>query len=196
VSRVHLFTHSYAPRNAVGNHTRHVRELLRENDLLGNFYVWDSRGTKRGEVKSYTEFSESVVQPGDIALYQLSTGSKVGKMLAGSGIPLIVNYHNITPPELFYDWEAHVGGELEKGLEQLRELAPRTELGIAVSHFNEDAMREAGYRQTTVVPFLFDTNSFIRESDSNVDAEIQARRKSGEHIWLFVGRVAPNKCQQ
>jgi glycosyltransferase involved in cell wall biosynthesis len=102
-----------------------------------------------------------------------------------------VNYHNITPASLFAPWEPHVGVELQAGRRQLADLAPLTELAIAVSSFNERELHAAGYGRTAVVPVLLDTATFERERD---DGAVERLRAPGA-TWLFVGRLAPNKAQ-
>jgi len=193
VTVVHQFIHSLVPRDAISNHARCVRSVLVEMGVAGNTYVWESRGTKFRETRPFHSFDSLSSQPGTHALYQLATGSCIAPILRDSPVPLMVNYHNITPSDLFDPWEPHVGAELENGMRQLRELAPRTELAIAVSSYNEEELRSLGYRQTTVVPILFDTAGFDHRADPNLLEKLQKEKRGS--VWLFVGRITPNKCQ-
>jgi glycosyltransferase involved in cell wall biosynthesis len=68
-------------------------------------------------------------------------------------------------------------------------------LGIAVSGFNERELVEAGYRRTAVVPVLVDFEALGAVSDRAADRRLAAAKRQGGADWLFVGRIAPNKCQ-
>ncbi len=63
-----------------------------------------------------------------------------------------MNYHNVTPPELYAAWDNAMARHQLLAQTQLRRLATRCSLGLAVSAFNEAELREAGYGRTAVVP--------------------------------------------
>jgi glycosyltransferase involved in cell wall biosynthesis len=185
---VHQLVPSFAPRNAIGNHVLQVQDVLRGMGLRSDIYVGDAWREVAHLTKPYRELRE---EPDTWLLYQASTGSPIAEWVLTRPERLLVNYHNITPAELFAPWEPHVGVELQAGRRQLAELAPKTELAVAVSRYNETELRTAGYRNTTVVPILLDTATFEKVSDpSLVD-----RLRRPETTWLFVGRMAPNKAQ-
>jgi glycosyltransferase involved in cell wall biosynthesis len=185
---VHQLVPSFAPRDAVGNHTVQVQQVLRGLGLESEIYV----GNARPEVAQLTRpYRELVGGEGTWLLYQSSTGSPIADWLVERPEPLLVNYHNITPASFFAPWEPHVGVELQAGRRQLADLAPRTELAIADSTFNQAELTAVGYRNTTVVPILLDTSAFPTE----VDASALDRLRHDGPVWLFVGRWAPNKCQ-
>jgi glycosyltransferase involved in cell wall biosynthesis len=71
---------------------------------------------------------------------------------------------------------------------QLKQLAARAALGMAVSQYNEAELVEAGFPRTTVAPFLID----LRTLDLEPDAAVKAAAGT---TWLFVGRLAANKAQ-
>jgi glycosyltransferase involved in cell wall biosynthesis len=188
VTAVHQLVASFAPRDATGNHTVQVQKVLRELGYESEIYVADARPEVRRQTRPYQEYPG-----GGWLLYQLSTGSRVADWLVSRPEPKIVNYHNITPASFFAPWEPHVGVELDAGRRQLRELAPLTALAIADSHYNEDELVEVGYPKTTVVPILLDTAAFDRGVDEVELVRLRAQTGGGA-AWLFVGRLAPNKC--
>ena len=55
---------------------------------------------------------------------------------------------------------------LDMGLRQLADLAPVTDLAIADSEFNREDLLRAGYRDTTVVPILFDPSDVGGDPDA------------------------------
>jgi glycosyltransferase involved in cell wall biosynthesis len=111
---------------------------------------------------------------------------------AASGIRIASNYHNITPAEYFRRWEPPIARKLEVARQQLARMSGITDIGLAVSAYNESELREAGYRNTVVTPLLVDQALMHEAPDSRL---VERLRQSAGARWLFVGRLAPNKCQ-
>jgi glycosyltransferase involved in cell wall biosynthesis len=188
VVSVHQLVPSFAPRDAVGNHTLQVQQVLRHLGFRSEIYAANARP----EVTHLcTPFERFEPEPAAWLLYQASTGSPMVEWILERDEPLLVNWHNITPASLFGPWEPHVGVELEAGRRQMKALAPRTRLAIADSSYNEAELIELGYPATAVVPILLDTATF----DKGVDERALARLAHTGTVWLFVGRIAPNKAQ-
>ena len=59
--------------------------------------------------------------------------------LAGRPETLVVNYHNITPPELMAPWDNHLALGQLRAQGDLRLLAPRTALAVADSALQRGA---------------------------------------------------------
>ena len=188
---VHQLVPSFAPRDAIGNHTLQVQDVLRGMGFDSEIYVGDARPEVAHLSKPYLDLG---VVPDTWLLYQSSTGSKIAEWLLERPEPKLVNYHNITPAEAFAPWEPHVGVELSAGRRQLADLAPVTELAVADSSYNEQELLTLGYRKTAVVPILLDTATFEHAVDEGALERLRRQARGGA-AWLFVGRVAPNKCQ-
>lgn len=187
---VHQLIPSLSVRDAIGNHALHVRSLLLELGFASELYAESVVGRFGVPVHR----TSSVPDCGWL-IYHHSIGSLVGSRFAAHRGGRILNYHNITPAELFEPWEAGVGAELALGRRQLVEFADRTDHAIADSGFNRDELVDLGYRSTGVVPVLFDADGLRREVDHGVAARLAAtRHRQGTQV-LFVGRVAPNKAQ-
>jgi glycosyltransferase involved in cell wall biosynthesis len=186
---VHQVVPTFAPRNAIGNHVLQVQSVLRGMGLESEIWV---ESAWREVAHLSKPYRDQPTRDGQVLLYQASTGSPVADWLRARPEPLLLNYHNITPAELFAPWEPHVGVELDAGRRQLVELAGRTDLAVAVSRYNESELQQAGYADTAVVPILLDTSTFERASDP----AIVERLSVPGPVWLFVGRLAPNKAQQ
>lgn len=196
IDAVHQVLPVYAPRDAVGTHTRHARRVLRSMGLRSDVYAEGHAGAPRREVRDIGALARDLDRGGrTLLVYQLSTGSKVGELVLARPEPKVVNYHNVTAVELFAPWEPIVGAELRYGREQLARFAPASELGIAVSGFNEGELVAAGFKHTAVAPVMFDVADMERAVDERALAELQAAKRHGGADLLFVGRVAPNKCQ-
>ena len=72
--------------------------------------------------------------------------------LAGRTETLVVNYHNITPPELLAAWDNQLALGQLRAQAELRMLASRTALAIADSAYNSEHLVAAGFADTVVVP--------------------------------------------
>jgi glycosyltransferase involved in cell wall biosynthesis len=122
-----------------------------------------------------------------VLLYQFATASAIAPWLAARRESLVVNYHNVTPPEYYAAWNNPLARHQLRALHERSNLASRTSLGIAVSAFNEAELRAAGYARTAVVP-----PAAIAPTSGTASPESTTSRGSGAR-WICVGRVAPNK---
>lgn len=193
---VHQFLPTFARRDAIGAHALHVQRLLRGMGLESDIYAAGIQRSAGRQARPYRSFGRRRHDPQTFLLYQLSIGSPVATFLRSRPEPKLVNYHNITDASLFAPWEPHVAGECARGRRELVALAPEVELGIAVSAFNEGELREAGYAATAVAPVLVDLRAAAAEPpDPAVQARLEGDKAAGGSDWVFVGRIAPNKCQ-
>jgi glycosyltransferase involved in cell wall biosynthesis len=126
-------------------------------------------------------------QRDDVLLYQFATASAIAPWLAARHETLVVNYHNVTPPEYYAAWNNAMARHQLRALHERALLAPRTGLGVAVSAFNEAELRTAGYTRTAVVP------PAAIAPTSGTPAPESARTAGSGARWICVGRVAPNK---
>ncbi|MDQ3758308.1 MAG: glycosyltransferase family 4 protein [Actinomycetota bacterium] len=192
IDAVHQFLPTYAARDAVGTHVRHAQAVLRQMGLRSEVYAEGRSGVgfrAARDVRSYRGDGSRT-----LLVYQLSTGSKVADFVLARPEPKVVNYHNITPAELFAPWEPHVGGELAKGRRQLEAFAAAAFAGIAVSRYNEGDLRAAGFSRTDVAPVMVDLDALEKSADPRVLGDLQRAKRRGGADLLFVGRVAPNKA--
>ncbi len=101
----------------------------------------------------------------------------------------ILKYHNITPPEFLPN--EYLKRYSIKGRDQLAEYRGHVEVGFGDSDYNRAELEELGYRYTGVLPIFFRPGALLEEEPS----ETVARKLRNQFNLLFVGRIAPNKCQ-
>ena len=180
-------------RDATTTHARLLRDLLVADGHRVRFVV--ERPTTTGEPVVLLDRWKA---DADLTILQHSIGSLAASEIARREVPVVVNYHNITPPEFVEPWEPEQIQGLRWGREQLWELRPLARAAIADSDYNARELREIGYAAVSVSPVLFVP---LWES---VD---RGGGVGGEKVWgsdprtfsvmlLFVGRLSPNKCQQ
>ncbi|MEO0492692.1 MAG: glycosyltransferase family 4 protein [Actinomycetota bacterium] len=180
--RVHHFTATLSPRDAVGYHTLAVDDLLRDMGHDTTLYAQSIHPDLASRARDYRDHAGDPAA--DVLLYQASTGSPVADHLLGRPEPLVLDYHNLTPAEAFDPWEPHIGAELDAGRRQLARLARRAVAAVADSQFNADELIALGLDDVRVAPVLFDP------------PDPPDRAAGGPPTLLFVGRLAPNKRQQ
>jgi glycosyltransferase involved in cell wall biosynthesis len=128
-----------------------------------------------------------------VILYHASIHSRMATFVGERRERLVVDYHNITPSRFFTGWDPVSEARMDLGRVELRRLAGQAELGLADSRYNEIELVEVGYRATSVCPVLID---YLRgDPEPEVLARLEQERSGGGTRWLFVGRLAPNKCQ-
>lgn len=195
MAAIHQFLATFASRDAIGAHTLHAQRILRGMGLESEIYAEGIPRQGRRQAHPFRTFGRRSAPDDTWLLYQLSIGSQVADFLLARREPKVVNYHNITTAALFAPWEPRVAVECREGRRQLREMAGQVDLGIAVSAYNEAELREAGYAETAVAPVLVDLDTAEVDPDPQVAGRLERAKRAGGSDWLFVGRVAPNKCQ-
>ena len=111
---------------------------------------------------------------------------------------LVVNYHNITPPELMAPWDNHLALGQLRAQGDLRLLAPRAALAVADSAYNEAHLLDAGFATTSVIA---PSAALDPVPEAVGVSATTAPERPGGHLrapsggrWLAVGRVSPNKA--
>lgn len=187
----------FAAHDAIGNHARQLRKALRSAGVESDIYAEAVDSRVRAEAHDFAQFS---LPRGDdtFALYHASTHSAMASWLASSAAEserVSTDYHNITPSSYFARWEPDAASSMEEARNELSQLAPHVSLALADSEFNEAELRSAGYARTATSPLLVDLDEYHRAPAPATLARLERERAGGGMRWLFVGRVAPNKCQ-
>jgi L-malate glycosyltransferase len=191
---VHQFVPALIPRDATGSHTLLLRQALRDAGWRSEIFAEATHDELLSESIRVEEYPRHAA-PGDVLVYQFSTSSMVADLLAERPEPLVIDYHNVTHPELYGDWDPASAERSADALGQLTRLAPRAALGLADSEFNRADLETAGCRRTAVVPVLVDLDRLVAPPDQRISARLAAAKAGGGSDWLFVGRLVPSKAQ-
>jgi glycosyltransferase involved in cell wall biosynthesis len=189
--------------DAVGQHTVAVCRLLRAAGVESEIYV-EREDPETGSLTRPASAYPEVASSSDLLVYQFATESVLVPWLVARPEPLVLNYHNVTPPESFAPWDNALARAQLRAQNQLRLLAGRASLGVAVSEFNRADLVAAGFGATVAVPpvlssvvlDLLDAPDAPAGSPSGVPGPgVSTGAASSEGSrWLMVGRLAPNKA--
>ena len=174
-----------ASGDATSNHTRLIQDLLEEKGIDVRIVV--ERKTRSG---SGTVSVEKWRADGQVSILQHSIGSEVAQQVIRRKIPVVLNYHNITPSSFFDAWQPELAKSVARGRQQLGQLAALTVRGIADSEFNAQELRDLGIDDVVVSPVLWQLSGGAVQAGLS-DGEVA---EDGGTV-LFVGRLVPNKCQ-
>jgi glycosyltransferase involved in cell wall biosynthesis len=189
---VHQFLPTFAGRDAIGQHCVRLRRILRDAGYASEIYARDMHDDVRDQARNARDYRPG---PDDWALYHFSVGNPLADDLAEIGVPIGLDYHNITEARYFLRWEPVVASILYEGRRQLASMAACTRFALADSTFNEEEVIELGFAPTAVAPILIDFTDYDRAPNANLVERRIRRRESGGADWLCVSRLAPNKCQ-
>jgi len=190
VSGIHQFVPMLHVGDAVGRHATALQGLLRDRGIESEIYVELEDPETSGRTRRAAAYPEQA-SPGDLLVYQLATASDLAGWLASRPEPLVVNYHNITPPELFAPWDDGLARHQVKARFELQALASRASLAVAVSEYNRAELVDACFSATAVVPPIVELPAPAPPRFAWVDHSRPRRRGAR---WLSVGRLAPNKA--
>jgi len=189
VTGIHHFVPLLHSGDAVGRHTLRLRDVTRARGVTSDIYVDLIQDETADETLPAPDY-EARARRGDVVVYHLATASSMARWLAGRRETLVVNYHNITPPELLEPWDPYLALGQARALSDLEVLAPRTALAVTDSAYNEAHLTESGFAATAVVP----PAATLGPEVVAVDPPPAPRDLAGGARWLAVGRVAPNKA--
>jgi L-malate glycosyltransferase len=186
---VHQFVATFEP-GAIGNEIVEAQKVLREAGYQCEIFTEFGHESYNGNWKRYEEYAR-IANDDDILVYHMAIGSNVADWLLDRPERIVLRHHNITPVEFYSPWpDANTYG-MAWGRDQLRRFAPRSVLGLAASEFNRQELESLRYRKTAVAPVFFDFASFA--SSSEIGSRL--RQDDVPTQWLFVGWLAPHKCQ-
>ena len=185
---VHQFVPMLHHADAVGRHTLRLRDVMVARGIRSEIYVELVDPDTAADTRPFVDYGDEA-EPGDVLVYQFATASAMAPWLAARAETLVVNHHNVTPPQYYAPWDNAMARHQLLAEQQLRLLAPRAALGLAVSAFNEAELRAAGFARTAVVP----PAAMLPTSGPDATSPARPGTDPAGARWIGVGRLAPNK---
>ena len=183
--------------DAVGNDVLAINTLLHNLGIETKIYAIDiDIRIPVGAAESFYKIPN--MEQDDIVIYHLSIGCKsIRNYLIEQDCRKVMIYHNITPVYFFNSYRDEYQYTIEKvleGFEDLQILKDTFEACIADSEFNKQDLITLGYTcPIEVLPILVPFADYEQEPDSKI---LSQYANDGWKNILFVGRIAPNKCQE
>jgi glycosyltransferase involved in cell wall biosynthesis len=179
--------------DAVSNDVFGMYNVLKEQNLNAGIFA-ENILTSGDNVKNIGCISDFIKKSDDLLIYHLSTEWLKGlDILSNLDCVKIIKYHNITPPDFFYNFSSDHVANCSGGLEQLRTIANLDlEIFLNDSLFNMKDMISMGadpIKCHIVPPF----NTIKRIKEIKPDFDVLKKYNDGKVNILSVGRVVPNK---
>jgi glycosyltransferase involved in cell wall biosynthesis len=174
------------PGNSISAGARVLRSALREWGYGSQIYAETvAPASTWGDILAYRRYTP---KPSDLLILHYTLASPQTEFIKSLDVPLVLIYHNVTPPHFLVGANQQVASRAATGRNQLPSLRKQTILALGVSEFNRRDLVAAGYTRTGVVPVLI-PEDLLR---TPADPEVMERLKDSVNL-LCVGRVAPNK---
>ncbi|MFP4395478.1 MAG: glycosyltransferase family 4 protein [Anaerolineales bacterium] len=188
IQAVHQMVGNAGPGNSISNGARLLRRSLRAWGYRADIYAETvAPATSWGDVRPFRRYRPA---PGDLLVVHYSQASALIEYVRTLDVPVLLVYHNITPPRFFVGVNPALVQATAQGRAQLPRLRDQTILALADSDFNRRDLEAAGYKHSQVLPVLIPETL----SQTPPDPQVAAHLNSGGGVNLLcVGRVAPNK---
>jgi glycosyltransferase involved in cell wall biosynthesis len=193
-SRIDQIIPSIIEHDAVSNHTFEAQRILREMGFTSVIYASVIGPGCAGRVRPLAELP--LIEDGSQwVLYQASIGGPAAEVFARHPATKLLDYHNITRPELVERWLPALAEEARLGRMQLATLSKLCSFAFADSAYNAAELDALGYLKTTVVPVLVAQGNIAFPPDPVALSVLEGAKEQGGADWLFVGQIAPHKAQ-
>jgi len=202
MSAIHQFVPMLHLGDAVGRHAVAVRDELRRRGLDSDIFVEVVDPDTVAQSRMALEYLDAAVST-DVLCYQFATASELAPAFAAGSGRLVLDYHNVTPPELFAEWDNGLARHQVKAIGQLALLCGRAVLGVADSEWNRGDLVAHGCPVTAVVPPVVELATGRRSAAAHPTSPSGSTSPPGPDRtgsdgtgarWLAVGRIAPSKA--
>lgn len=174
--------------DAVVNVGLYIKQILISQGYNCKLYFQDAEQglTLNKELEVHNLLNEAT----DILIYHVCTYAPIcdNVFLNSSGKKVII-YHNITPSRFLAPYDLGLSKLISEASEGVKKFKS-VDLAIAHSDFNAIELKELGFTNVYTVPLFFEEHQCIPDPD------ILNGYNDGWINFLFVGRLAPNKCQE
>ena len=191
IKRIHQIAPHIGMADAVGNQIRECQRLLHAWGYESKVYSLTWETGLEGQVHSLETYEPG--QPDTAVLLHYAVCSPANDFAFDLPDPLILYYHNVTPPEFYYRYEPAFADCLARGRGGLARFAKRGP-AIAASPHNEAELRARGFEVLAQAPYVLWLDP-LKTGTTTPKAQELRQRFGDEHLttWVYVGRMAPNK---
>jgi glycosyltransferase involved in cell wall biosynthesis len=195
--QVHQFVHTLTYGDAISGEALAIKRLLRGLGIGSEIYSIHTHEKLVGQNRLWTSFQSDIAaareqkEPVAVILHY-SIGSPLNALFEQEpGICRALIYHNLTPEQWFFRYNARVVADLRQGRAELPLLLKSVDFALADSEFNRGELLSFGCKDAAVLPLLIDTDKWAVAANPGIRRAVLGH--GGRNI-LHVGRFAPNKC--
>ncbi len=185
--RIDQLVPAYHRGDAIGDEATHLRRFFLSLGAASDIYRLSCDRELEPESKDFGAFPAPA--PTDITILHFALPSPLTPAFRGLASKKVIIYHNVTAPEFFEKYSAEMSRICRLGRQELRSLAPVTDMALADSAFNARELAEFGFQEAGVFPLYVDFAKYGKPANAFVQRLLRDDRTN----ILFVGRVAPNK---
>jgi len=187
--RIYQLLADASENDAITNLSLQIKNILSNSKQQSQIY---SAGTiinnKLGETISSTKKMRNLKDT-DLLIYHFSIESNATAIFKRSNAIKIIYYHNITPSKYLLSYSDGYASRLRRGRNELQTLSQITDYALADSSFNALELKQLGFKDIKVLPLSIDER-YLQTPPSK---SIIKQYKKDTEIFLFVGRIVPNK---
>lgn len=176
--------------DAISHQALGIRRVLRAAGFRSEIIAVNGDERSRDQFADYRAIADEI-RPDDLVINHFSVGSDVTRMAFALPWRMILNYHNITPPEFFVGIHDELARLCYQGRRELRAHRNRVDFALGASAFNRAELDAMGFAPTAVLPVVPDFGHLAGPADPWIGSAFD---DDGTNV-LFVGRIAPNKRQ-
>lgn len=184
---IHILTNALDYGDAVSTHCILLKQRASELGIPAALYAEFAHEEVRHQVDGPPQLLQSA-GPDDLLLHQLFNETSLMPLVEQFPGRRVLMYHNITPPE-YFDKRSPVYLSTLRGLRLVRSLIRFYDYAVGMTDFSRRNLEEMGYPNTGVFPLFVDLALAHRKPDPI----LINLPKLAETVFLFVGRIAPNK---
>ena len=179
--------------DAIGDEARAIRDGLRRRGFAAEIFSLPQRERPEALDESGRPLAELLAARGSerpaAVLYHFAISSEATPALIGSGLPLVLIHHNITPSRWFRMVDPWFEANLAAAEHELESLRGHVALALGDSEYTRRELEALGFAPTGVLPIVLDPEPYRRHRPGRLHEEMLRKP-----TLLTVGRVAPNKC--
>lgn len=123
----------------------------------------------------------------DLCIYHYGISSPSTERFRTVCAKRVIFYHNITPGHFFRGFDDDIANQLDAARSELADILRLADAVWTPSAYNAQDLDGTNVR---VFELPFD-HQYL---DVVADPKLMSKRRASQITWLFVGRVAPNKC--
>lgn len=185
---IHQLLPGFAYGDAISNQALRIQRHLRAQGWISEIIAVNIDPTIQHLAQSFGLFK---LNPSARLIYHHSIGCHCTQAAVAHPGPKCMVYHNITPAHFFEPYRPEIAALLDKGRQELADLAPAFAIAYGDSAYNAAELTALGFLQPEVLPITIDPALW----DAPADPALMAQLQDGRTNLIFVGRMAPNKCQ-